>query len=236
VWTNAKAIASTYPLNVRDHYTSAASTLRIPYWDWAAHPSLPDATSHPTVRINTPNGIATVTNPLYAYTFLATLQAEGVPGAVPMANMTHTVRHWDWKSKQSNQTAANAYLMAQAPTILSLTYQLFTIVKDYTSFSCTSPGGGAYTGNNIENIHNNIHDSVGGIGHMTFIEVAAFDPLFYLHHANVDRVFAMWQALNPDSYIQPTINTYGTYYEVAGFVDSGNTSIAPRMFLMTKIY
>lgn len=58
---------------------------------------------------------------------------------------------------------------------------------------------------------------------MQFPEVAGFDPIFWLHHANVDRLVAMWQALNPDSFIVPTVNAYGSYYEPVGSVDSGMT-------------
>lgn len=237
MWTNAEAIARTYPLSTRDRYTSAATTLRIPYWDWAVQPYLPDAVTHPTVNISTPNGNATVTNPLYAYNFLGTTQDDGFPfNSTTVWNMTQTVRHWNNKTEQSDQAAANAALFAQAPLILSLTYQLFTIVRDYTTFSCVSPGGGANSGHNIENIHNGIHSSVGGRGHMSWPQMAAFDPIFYLHHANVDRIFAMWQALNPNSYIQATNNTYGSYYEVAGFFDSGTTSIAPHCLLLVSLY
>ncbi|KAI9750729.1 MAG: hypothetical protein M4579_006330 [Chaenotheca gracillima] len=56
----------------------------------------------------------------------------------------------------------------------------------------------------IEGIHNNLHVWCGGgamrepgQGNMTFPEVAAFDPIFWLHHCNVDRLFALWQALHP---------------------------------------
>lgn len=199
--------------------------MRIPYWDWVAYPYLPDAVTQPNVTINTPNGQKTVDNPLYSYTFLDTAMDEGIPLVHPMANMTETVRWWNADLQQSNQTAATASLLAQGPTILSLAYQIFTSVTDYSSFSCTWPGGEANSGINIENIHNSIHNSVGGFGHMTFPEVAGFDPIFYLHHANVDRLFAMWQALNPESYIVPTMNTYGSYYELPNsFVDSGNSS------------
>ncbi|KIX01574.1 uncharacterized protein Z518_09300 [Rhinocladiella mackenziei CBS 650.93] len=114
---------------------------------------------------------------------------------------------------------SNAALMANAPTILSLTYQVF----NYTAFSCTRPGGQWLRANNTEAIHNNIHHSVGGFGHMQFPEVASCDPVFWLHHANVDRLFAMWQKLNPDSYVDPTVNTYRSYYEAVGFIDSGTT-------------
>ena len=33
--------------------------------------------------------------------------------------------------------------------------------------------------------------------------VAAFDPLFFLHHANVDRVIALWEALNAGVWVIP---------------------------------
>jgi tyrosinase len=32
--------------------------------------------------------------------------------------------------------------------------------------------------------------------------VAAFDPLFWLHHANVDRQIALHQALYPNTYLK----------------------------------
>ncbi|KAF8316752.1 Di-copper centre-containing protein [Clavulina sp. PMI_390] len=52
----------------------------------------------------------------------------------------------------------------------------------------------------LEDIHNNIHDWTGGKtdGHMAHVPVAAFDPIFWLHHCNVDRLLAIWQELNSD--------------------------------------
>ncbi|RWA09877.1 hypothetical protein EKO27_g5246 [Xylaria grammica] len=58
----------------------------------------------------------------------------------------------------------------------------------------------------LEYIHNNVHILAGGysletgLGHMSDVPVAAFDPLFWLHHCNVDRLFAMWQVLNWDEW------------------------------------
>jgi tyrosinase len=199
--------------------------LRIPFWDWAAYPYLPDAVSHSSVTINTPDGQMEIDNPLYTYTFQDIPENQGIPLDMPMCNMSQTVRYWNTELQQSNQTAANASLIAQGPSILSLTYQIFTSVTDYTSFSCVSPGEASNLGNSIENIHNNVHDAVGGWGHMRWPEVSAFDPIFFLHHANMDRLFAMWQVLNPGSYIVPTLNTYGSYYELASaFVESESSS------------
>ncbi|KAL2690149.1 hypothetical protein Neosp_004217 [[Neocosmospora] mangrovei] len=55
----------------------------------------------------------------------------------------------------------------------------------------------------LEYIHNNVHNVTGGsdlkeygLGHMSDVPVAAFDPIFWLHHCNIDRLLSMWQALN----------------------------------------
>ncbi|KAG5781349.1 hypothetical protein H9Q73_004978 [Fusarium xylarioides] len=55
----------------------------------------------------------------------------------------------------------------------------------------------------LEYIHNNIHNLTGGsdyatgMGHMSDVPVAAFDPIFWLHHVQIDRLLAIWQCLNP---------------------------------------
>ena len=55
----------------------------------------------------------------------------------------------------------------------------------------------------LESIHDAIHSIVGSNGHMTYLDYSAFDPAFFLHHAMIDRCFALWQALYPDSYVEP---------------------------------
>lgn len=67
----------------------------------------------------------------------------------------------------------------------------------------------------LENIHNLIHNFSGGInpnyvpgtpasnrdepqaGDMVNAGVTAFDPIFWAHHSNVDRLWAQWQTLHP---------------------------------------
>ncbi|EWZ99665.1 hypothetical protein FOWG_00085 [Fusarium oxysporum f. sp. lycopersici MN25] len=55
----------------------------------------------------------------------------------------------------------------------------------------------------LEYIHNNIHNLTGGsdyatgMGHMSDVPVAAFDPIFWLHHVQIDLLLAIWQCLNP---------------------------------------
>jgi tyrosinase len=46
----------------------------------------------------------------------------------------------------------------------------------------------------LESSHDDVHGWVGGpTGTMRFIGRSPNDPLFWLHHANVDRIWAIWQ-------------------------------------------
>ena len=85
----------------------------------------------------------------------------------------------------------------------------------------------------LEGIHNNIHESVGGLGHMAVVPVAAFDPIFWLHHANVDRLYAIWQALYPDKWFNPDAafmsqrTDTGTWTNPVGLYDTPQTALTP---------
>ena len=59
--------------------------------------------------------------------------------------------------------------------------------------------GGGTSGNQENNPHNLVHVYVGGTspdgqtpGLMSDPGMAALDPIFYLHHANIDRMWAIW--------------------------------------------
>ncbi|KAE8363174.1 hypothetical protein BDV27DRAFT_159078 [Aspergillus caelatus] len=55
---------------------------------------------------------------------------------------------------------------------------------------------------NLEFIHNYIHGCTGGDGHMANVPVAAFDPLFWLHHWQVlILLFSSMAALNPEKWL-----------------------------------
>jgi tyrosinase len=45
--------------------------------------------------------------------------------------------------------------------------------------------------NRLENLHNWVHVWVGGT--MSDVAYAAYDPLFWAHHAMVDRIWRLWQ-------------------------------------------
>ena len=66
--------------------------------------------------------------------------------------------------------------------------------------------GGGTSGNLENNPHNIVHAYVGGnapdgqtYGLMSDPGLAALDPIFYLHHCNIDRMWAVWNTTNANS-------------------------------------
>ena len=59
----------------------------------------------------------------------------------------------------------------------------------------------------LEALHGLYHGLIGGFnikgiktgGHMTEVPVAAFDPIFWMHHCQIDRLFAIWQSIRKDN-------------------------------------
>jgi hypothetical protein len=51
---------------------------------------------------------------------------------------------------------------------------------------------------------------------------------------NVDRLFAMWQILNPSAWVEPAEDTFGTYFEAPGFIDTASSGKV--LFLWAFLY
>jgi tyrosinase len=59
------------------------------------------------------------------------------------------------------------------------------------------------TNGRLENVpHNAIHDRVGGL--MGDPDTAALDPIFWLHHSNIDRLWEVWRHRDP-TFQNPTV-------------------------------
>ncbi|KAK1143577.1 hypothetical protein N8T08_006187 [Aspergillus melleus] len=100
------------------------------------------------------------------------------------------------------------------PTLQDMVYRLFQSgIDSWGAFATTKYGKDENAKNalSVESVHNNVHNFVGGsrflrpekenihlwgAGHMSSVAMAAFDPIFWLHHCNIDRLTAIWQALN----------------------------------------
>lgn len=52
--------------------------------------------------------------------------------------------------------------------------------------------------NALNGVHGSVHVRVGG--NMSSVATAGFDPIFYLHHCNVDRLWWQWQQSHPGAF------------------------------------
>lgn len=85
-----------------------------------------------------------------------------------------------------------------------------------------------YTSTSFESPHNNVHNSVGcSNGTMYDLNWSAFDPAFMLHHTNVDRLIALWQAIYPNSSIFNVVDYAGALYGTAAGNVSADTPLKP---------
>ena len=78
----------------------------------------------------------------------------------------------------------------------------------------------------INSPHGTVHVRVGG--QMSSVSYAGFDPIFYLHHCNVDRLFANWQNTHSESLpsdeadleLEPFNKTFGSGWRTGSEFES----------------
>lgn len=158
--------------------------LMLPYWDWS------DPASLMTDTFLGPNG-AGGTNIVSSGYF-----AQDAPGTG--GNPTPAPAWWPagltgwslysgfgtWQGPLTRNLSAPGLL----PSVSDL--QATLARTTYSDFQNTlETGAGADV---VSQMHNGIHGWVGG--HMGNPTASPFDPFFYLHHCNIDRLWAMWQA------------------------------------------
>ncbi len=93
---------------------------------------------------------------------------------------------YDWRRSQ----ALNEGLAVLNPQITDIDGPLTTDTDFLT-----------YEGDIERGVHGNVHCSVGQtcpVALMGLVAVAANDPIFYEHHANIDRMWSCWQHDHPD--------------------------------------
>jgi tyrosinase len=74
-----------------------------------------------------------------------------------------------------------------------------------------SSGPGAPLGRVDATPHGSVHGSVGGFrgGFMGAFNTAALDPIFWLHHANIDRLWEVWLQRDP-AHVNPAVAPWRT--------------------------
>jgi tyrosinase len=110
-----------------------------------------------------------------------------------------TLPYWDWT--QSSEQSIPAWLAGVTPTVVTPTRTINVIRAPHTSgdlalIASNTPNALAQTTFNnftamLEGVHDSVHVWVGGT--MGSISTAPADPIFWMHHANIDRLWWQWQ-------------------------------------------
>ncbi|KAF2105402.1 hypothetical protein BDV96DRAFT_655683 [Lophiotrema nucula] len=193
-------IALRMPSQLIQQYTAAADQFRIPYWDWAlgdSGGSVPEVITSPTVDVIGIDGQnQSIPNPLHHFDFHPVLPGDF---ADKWVNLNTTLR-WPTSNAVDAVSQETVFIQNYNDIITMLHNQVsdgYSIASDLNSFSKTY----------LETAHGWVHNAVGGpdnqAGHMNPIDYSAFDPIFALHHCNVDRLLAIWEAAHPGLDIVP---------------------------------
>jgi tyrosinase len=189
-----RAYLHNFDHQVRDFNPNAI----LPWWDWTSASShqigIPTAFADPNVN-NQPNPLASgPTPPILHDPGGRTRRFPGDPADLPQ-----------W-SAPAREPAPNQPLPAIDDLLNINTYE------DFSS--------------QLENVHDFIHGWVGGTdpndpktgGDMGIVATSAFDPIFYSHHAMIDRLWYLWQVRNgvnniPPNYLAKPLSPWGLTVE-----------------------
>jgi tyrosinase len=190
-----RAYTLTYERVIRD--LTGNNDFALPYWDWTTNPTMPEVFLSPT----TPDGKK---NWLFVND-----QDFGQP--------------WKRTWPKTKPMPANIVGPAILQTILNAT--------DYEEFGTSRPqdqdsldpswvlSGTGVQGTLEQTPHNLVHNNIGG---WMPSALSPRDPIFFMHHCNIDRIWAVWNSLgNANSaeslwtdmvFTNNFINTDGTPY------------------------
>ncbi|KAJ3555446.1 hypothetical protein NM688_g2572 [Phlebia brevispora] len=210
-----KQVLAEFPQDKQGALKLAVDHWRYPYWDWAlVKPGttelvVPELMRLEKIDVQRPNGVKqTIDNPMYRYRFPLNSKGE-IDGFTSERYSTapFTVRHptsetaWTQGISDNDavQKSLNDHWEDGGRQLVVDVYQLFMQIRSYPVFSNAGwRPSSAYA--SLENVHNTVHAFIGGRGHMSGINFAGFDPAFWMHHGNVERLFSIFQALNPADY------------------------------------
>ncbi|KAM7189411.1 hypothetical protein V8F20_010141 [Naviculisporaceae sp. PSN 640] len=186
-------------------------------WDLRAPPAefpydfrLPDIfmTKTVTIRSHPNNEPKSLDNPLYSYKF------KGERGGLKARDLRELEGSYSAKMTircppPNGGRTADSHGVDQLRYNLNVNVQsgvslLIDMMKDtkYRRFDAVGSdqlvrGDFAPSGSLEGSIHGQYHNLIGYGGVMDNPRFAAFDPVFWFHHCNIDRYFALWQAANP---------------------------------------
>jgi tyrosinase len=143
----------------------------LPYWNWTVD--------------------ATPSSPVWGADFLG---GDGQPGdhRVTTGRFAYATGNWTLNVRLDSRpylVRSMGVETATLPTAAELTAALHKTPYDTAPWSADSPGGMRTA---LEALHNRVHVWVGGQMLQT---VSPDDPVFFLHHAFMDKCWADWYAL-----------------------------------------
>ena len=65
------------------------------------------------------------------------------------------------------------------------------------------------------------------MGNMTALFGSTFDPIFWLHHVHINRLAAIWQAINPGYTIDPLPSERSRFTAKVGTVENVTSHLEP---------
>ncbi|KAI3547653.1 hypothetical protein CSPX01_03656 [Colletotrichum filicis] len=251
LYKHVNYIAREFEKDGKPKYIKAAKTFRLPYWDWA-EPELPlypeealSATEHTPERPSSQKGkleeYPQKMNPLARYKFGKYSQSQKKQKPeLPDGDFDWIVKHentyrsfgglLDPEEKKALFKIINALgpgakgmNVSERITFLLQSYKDFGGVSNNKHFG--SPCTRFNNWGSIEDVHNAVHGYIEG--YMGDVNIAAFDPIFWLHHANIDRIFAIWQACNRGEYVTPQKSTKNTVFRAIDVEEDKDTSLPP---------
>jgi hypothetical protein len=171
-----------------DSYKNKLNPIMLPYLNWLVIDEKIFFVNEENITVYLENGeLITIHNPLYS----GRLYDEDDDGNYINNNNKYTVRHGKLlKDYDCNRTKSEKKDIIKAlnfPNYELVSSNFMTDKKrDYTNFLVGK--------NSLEVVHNHIHVKIGGLfGTMTNVLAAPFDPIFWLHHCFIEKLFYTWQ-------------------------------------------
>ncbi|MBL6448504.1 tyrosinase family protein [Fulvivirga sp. 29W222] len=204
-----------YERNIRHHIAnggaglpglgdSIASQFSLPYWDYTDQGEMPKPFTQESYSFET---VKLAKNPLYEIGRSPTLMKQlpidyNSTDSIAVTLPDGSVKNLCIKTMQQALDISDFLSLPDVSEFSrGLEDRLHNVMHDYI-------GGAVDSLDLTHDLYNRIYQSTkSGFGLMGQIPSAGFDPIFFLHHANVDRMFAAWEA----TYGPITIEDMNTY-------------------------
>lgn len=166
---------------------SYVSGVVLPYWDW----------TDPAGTVTVTSFLGPDGDPASNYQVLQGYFAADAPGTG--SNSTPSPAWWPasltgWRLHTAfGASSGPLRRRMQSPSALPsvVTIRSAMAKTTYPTFQVAVEAGTGTTP--FHGLHNTLHGWFGPGSHMSSTVVSPFDPIFYLHHCNIDRLWAMWQ-------------------------------------------